>query len=63
VNFVVEQRGVDVVLRIYTADGNLYDRVDSANGTEGDAPTSVEELNFQKAPYSRNCLMVWGCFE
>ena len=37
-NFVVEQRGVDVVLRIYTADGKFYDRVDSPNETQGDEP-------------------------
>jgi hypothetical protein len=37
-NFVVEQRGVDVVLRIYTGDGKFHDRVDSPNGTQGDEP-------------------------
>lgn len=37
-NFVVEQRGADVVLRVYTPDGKFYDRVDSPNGTAGDEP-------------------------
>lgn len=37
-NFIVEQRGVDVVLRIYTADGKFIDRVDSPNEREGDEP-------------------------
>lgn len=37
-NFVVEQRGVDIVLRVYTADGKFYDRLDSPNGTAGDEP-------------------------
>ncbi len=34
-NFVVEQRGVDVMLQIYTADGKFYDRVNSPNEQEG----------------------------
>ena len=37
-NFTVKQRGIDVVLRIYTADGKLYDRIDSPNEREGDEP-------------------------
>ena len=37
-NFVVEQRGIDVVLRIYMADGKFYDRMDSPNEREGDEP-------------------------
>ena len=37
-NFAVEQRGVDVVLRVYTADGKFYDRVDSPNGAQGEEP-------------------------
>jgi hypothetical protein len=37
-NFVVEQRGADVVLRIYAPDGKFYDRVDSPNGTSGEEP-------------------------
>ncbi len=43
-NFVVEQRGVDVVLRIYTADGKFIDRVDSPNGREGDEPFKMVSL-------------------
>jgi hypothetical protein len=35
-NFVAEQRGVDLVLRIYAPDGKFYDRVDTPNGREGD---------------------------
>lgn len=37
-NFVVEQRGADVVLRVYAPDGKFYDRVDSPNGTSGEEP-------------------------
>lgn len=44
-NFIVEQRGIDVVLRIYTADGKLYDRVDSPNEREGDEPFKMVSLN------------------
>lgn len=44
-NFVVEQRGIDVVLRIYTADGKFYDRVDSPNEREGDEPFKMVSLN------------------
>jgi hypothetical protein len=43
-NFTVEQRGIDVVLRIYTADGKLYDRVDSPNEREGDEPFKMVSL-------------------
>lgn len=35
-NFVVEQRGADVVLRVYAPDGKFYDRVDTPNGNAGD---------------------------
>jgi hypothetical protein len=34
--FVAEQRGVDVVLRVYAPDGKFYDRVDTPNGREGE---------------------------
>jgi hypothetical protein len=44
-NFVVEQRGVDVVLRIYTADGKFYDRLDSPNETQGDEPFQMVSAN------------------
>lgn len=43
-NFIVEQRGVDVVLRIDSADGKLYDRVDSPNGRAGDEPFRMVSL-------------------
>lgn len=43
-NFIVEQRGVDVVLRVLTADGKFYDRIDSPNGTEGDEPIKFVSL-------------------
>lgn len=45
-NLVVEQRGVDVVLRVYSPDGSLAGDIDTPNGTKGDesllfvAPTS-----------------------
>lgn len=35
-NFVVEQRGADVVLRVYAPDGKFYDRIDTPNGNAGD---------------------------
>lgn len=35
-NFIVEQRGKDVVLRVYAPDGKFYDRVDTPNGNAGD---------------------------
>ncbi len=35
-NFVVEQRGADVVLRVYAPDGKFYDRLDTPNGNAGD---------------------------
>lgn len=44
-NFVVEQRGIDVILRIYTADGKFYDRVDSPNGNIGDEPFKMVSPN------------------
>lgn len=37
-NLVVEQRGVDVVLRIYSPDGNLAGDIDTPNGNKGDEP-------------------------
>lgn len=37
-NFVVEQRGVDLILRIYAPDGKFYDRVDNPNGRNGEEP-------------------------
>ena len=44
-NFLVEKRGVDVVLRIYTANGKFHDRVDSPNVREGDQPFKMVSLN------------------
>jgi hypothetical protein len=44
-NFVVEQRGIDIVLRIYTADGKFVDRVDSPNEREGDEPFTMVSLS------------------
>lgn len=44
-NFVVEQRGVDIVLRVYTADGKFYDRLDSPNETQGDEPFQIVSPN------------------
>lgn len=44
-NFVVEQRGIDVILRIYTADGKFYDRVDTPNGNVGDEAFKMVSLN------------------
>ncbi len=35
-NLVVEQRGVDVVLRVYSPDGSLAADMDTPNGTQGD---------------------------
>ena len=43
-NFVAEQRGADVVLRVYAPDGKLYDRVDSPNGTSGEEPFKMVAL-------------------
>lgn len=43
-HLVVEQRGVDVVVRVFTADGKLFDRIDSANGTQGVEPISFVSL-------------------
>ena len=43
-NFTVEQRGIDVWLRIFTADGKFVDRVDSPNGREGDEPLKMVSL-------------------
>ena len=43
-NFVVEQRGIDVMLRVTTADGKFVDRVDTPNGREGDEPVKVISL-------------------
>lgn len=37
-NFVVEQRGIDLTLRVYSADGKRIDYVDSPNEREGDEP-------------------------
>jgi hypothetical protein len=47
-NLVVEQRGVDVVLRIYSPDGNMAEDMDSPNSTKGD------ESLLYVAPVSRN---------
>lgn len=44
-NFVVEQRGIDIILRIYTADGKFHDRVDSPNGNSGDEPFKMVSPN------------------
>jgi len=44
-NFVVEQRGVDIVLRIYAPDGKFYDRIDSPNGIAGDEPFRMVAFN------------------
>jgi hypothetical protein len=35
-NFTVEQRGADVVLRVYAPDGKFYDRIDTPNGDAGE---------------------------
>lgn len=35
-NLVVEQRGVDVMLRVYSPDGSLAGDIDTPNGTKGD---------------------------
>ncbi len=43
-NFVVEQRGIDVMLRVTTADGKFVDRVDTPNGREGDEPFKIVSL-------------------
>ncbi len=40
-DFTVEQRGIDIMLRVSTADGKFVDRVDSPNGREGDEPVKV----------------------
>ena len=44
-NFVVEQRGIDLVLQVYAADGKFYDRLDSPNGREGDEPFQMITLS------------------
>ncbi len=44
-NFTVEQRGIDVWLRILTADGKFVDRVDSPSGREDDEPFRMVSLN------------------
>lgn len=43
-NFVVEQRGVDLVLRAYAPDGKFYDRVDTPNGRQGDEVLKMVSL-------------------
>jgi hypothetical protein len=58
-NFVVEQRGVDVVLRVFTVDGKFYDRLDSPNGNEGEEPIKFVSLKggryrFEISRYSPN---------
>ena len=40
-NFVAEQRGIDIMLRVLTADGKFVDRVDSPNGREGEEPVKI----------------------
>lgn len=44
-NFVVEQRGIDIMLRVLTADGKFVDRVDSPNGREGEEIFKMVSLN------------------
>ena len=44
-NFVVEQRGIDLELHVYSADGKLIDRIDSPNEREGDEPFKMVSLN------------------
>ncbi|HEX8117990.1 MAG TPA: erythromycin esterase family protein, partial [Pyrinomonadaceae bacterium] len=38
----VNQRGVDVVVRVYAPDGGKLAEVDSPNGTQGDEPVALE---------------------
>lgn len=38
----VNQRGVDVVVRVYAPDGSRLAEVDSPNGTQGDEPVALE---------------------
>jgi ketosteroid isomerase-like protein len=58
-NFTVEQRGADVVLKIYAADGKLYDRLDSPNGAQGEEPFRMVSLTggrfrIELSPWSEN---------
>jgi erythromycin esterase len=39
---VVNQRGVDVVVRVFAPDATLIAEIDSPNGTEGDEPVAFE---------------------
>lgn len=43
-SFIVEQRSIDIVLRIYSAEGKFVDRKDSPNGREGDKPLKIVSL-------------------
>ena len=43
-NVVVEQRGADVVLRVYAPDGSLAADIDTPNGTKGDEPLTFVAL-------------------
>ena len=38
---VVDQRGIDVTVRIYSPDGRMMEEVDSPNGTQGPEPISL----------------------
>ena len=38
---VVEQKGIDVVVRLFGPDGKQITEVDSPNGTQGPEPVSV----------------------
>jgi erythromycin esterase len=38
----VNQRGVDVVVRVFAPDGNLVAEIDSPNGSQGDEPVALE---------------------
>jgi ketosteroid isomerase-like protein len=44
-DLVVEQRGVDVVVNVFTADGKFYDRIDSPNDKTGDEPIRMVSPN------------------
>ncbi len=59
INFVAHQRGADIVLQAFTADGKFYDRVDSPNGDDGDEAIKFVSLNggnyrFEIKSYSPN---------
>jgi hypothetical protein len=41
IHIVVEQRGIDVMLTLFAADGTVLAEVDSPNGTQGPEPLSI----------------------